>query len=71
MNIRQNKGHVYDYLKCFPIWNNYPFESWKPDFNADEKLLPVAKLSIMVSLVDASEVALAVCYNFVYLLPTL
>ncbi|GEM_PF-4679793 len=40
-----NAGHIYDHLKCFPIWNDYPFKSWKPDFDADEKLLPVAKLS--------------------------
>ncbi len=40
-----NTKHVYDRLEYFPIWNNYPFESWKPDFNADEKLLPVAELS--------------------------
>lgn len=43
-NLSDN-SHVYEYLEYFPIWNKYPFELWKPDFNADEKLLPIAKLS--------------------------
>ncbi|ETR70134.1 MAG: hypothetical protein OMM_03457 [Candidatus Magnetoglobus multicellularis str. Araruama] len=43
-NMSDNE-HVYEHLEYFPAWNNFSFKLWKPDFNADEKLLPIAKLS--------------------------
>ncbi|MBI2967116.1 MAG: hypothetical protein HYY40_04800 [Bacteroidetes bacterium] len=37
--------HVFGNLEYFPIWNNYNFDLWKPNFYRDEQLLPLAKLS--------------------------
>jgi len=40
--------HFYIHLQNIPIWNNYNFENWKPNFDNEERLLSVAKLSDFV-----------------------